>query len=102
MYENALVVAFPSFNEGFGLPIIESFDRGALCLAADIPVLREVGGDYCKYFSLENVDGFIEQVQFYINNPKEYMKDKEKIKLYQRFTWDECAKLMISELEKML
>ncbi|MBI5723885.1 MAG: glycosyltransferase family 4 protein [Planctomycetes bacterium] len=51
-YENARAMVFPSVAEGFGLPIIESLSRGLPVLASDIPVHREVGGQYCTYFSL--------------------------------------------------
>ncbi len=98
LYENCMLVAFPSFNEGFGLPIIEAFAKGAPVLAADIPVLREVGGEYCKYFSLEDVNTFADLVKNYIENPEEYAKDKERIKSYQRYTWDACAESMFEAL----
>lgn len=98
LYENSMVVAFPSFNEGFGLPIIEAFDRGTPVLAADIPVLREVGGDYCRYFSLEDTNTFAKLVQTYVDNPEEYEKDKEKIKYYKRYSWDKCAEEMYKAL----
>lgn len=101
LYQNALVVAFPSFNEGFGLPIIEAFDHGALVLASDIPVLREVGEEFCKYFSLKNTDQFIEEINLYLENNDEYKKDKEKIHEYKKYTWDECANQMMLELMEM-
>ena len=34
LYRNAFCVAFPTFNEGFGLPIIEAFQRGTPVLAS--------------------------------------------------------------------
>lgn len=101
LYKNALLVAFPSYNEGFGLPIIEAFDQGALVLAADIPVLKEVGGEYCKYFSLENTDEFVKEVLFYLENKDEYTKDKARIAEYKRYTWDECAEQMRKEIEQL-
>lgn len=101
LYENALIVAFPSYNEGFGLPIIEAFDQGAPVLAADIPVLREVGGEYCKYFALENTDQFVEEVQFYLEHEDEYAKDKARIVEYKKYTWDECAEQMRKEIEQL-
>ena len=98
LYEHCMLVAFPSFNEGFGLPIIEAFAKGAPVLAADIPVLKEVGGEYCKYFSLDDVNTFADLVKNYIENPEVYKQDKEKIKSYRRYTWDECAESMYDAL----
>jgi len=101
LYENCMVVAFASFNEGFGLPIIEAFDKGAPVLAADIPVLREVGGEFCKYFSLEDTTSFAELVQEYIEHPEVYATDKEKIKDFKKCTWDECAEKMYEVLMRI-
>ncbi len=40
-----------SLGEGFGLPLIEAAQAGLPILARDIPVFREVAGDYATYFS---------------------------------------------------
>lgn len=48
-YANASALIFPSFAEGFGLPLVESMQRGLPAIASDIPVFREVGGDYLAY-----------------------------------------------------
>lgn len=45
---DALIVA--SFDEGFGLPIVEAAHRGLPSIARDIQVFREVGGDDLFYF----------------------------------------------------
>jgi glycosyltransferase involved in cell wall biosynthesis len=42
--------AFPTRAEGFGLPVLEAMARGVPVACADIPVLREVGGDVPEYF----------------------------------------------------
>lgn len=94
LYRNALSVAFPSYNEGFGLPVIEAMNHGALVLAADLPVLREVGRGFCRYFSLENIDEFIRLVCMYAASEKICEKEKEKLRRFHAGTWDECAKAM--------
>jgi glycosyltransferase involved in cell wall biosynthesis len=43
LYRNAAVFAFPSFDEGFGLPLVEAYLAGAPIIASDIPVFREHG-----------------------------------------------------------
>lgn len=44
LLKNASMFVFPSLYEGFGLPILEAFKAGVPILAADIPVLKEIGG----------------------------------------------------------
>lgn len=41
---------FPSLEEGFGIPLIEAGFSGIPVFCADIPVLRELGGDDVSYF----------------------------------------------------
>jgi len=45
LYAGATVFAFPSFHEGFGLPVLEAMAAGAPVVASDIPAIREVAGD---------------------------------------------------------
>lgn len=45
LYAGASVFAFPSFHEGFGLPVLEAMAAGAPVVASDIPAIREVAGD---------------------------------------------------------
>ena len=43
MYQDAFFVAFPTYDEGFGLPMIEAFERKVPVIASDCPVMKEVG-----------------------------------------------------------
>lgn len=51
-YANAKALVFPSYVEGFGLPLVEAMQRGLPTLASDIPVFREIGGEFSAYFEL--------------------------------------------------
>lgn len=50
VYMNSNVLIAASYDEGFGLPIIESAQRGLPIIARDIEVFREVAGDGAFYF----------------------------------------------------
>ncbi|MFO1103839.1 MAG: glycosyltransferase family 1 protein [Methylocystis sp.] len=54
LYPRARALIFPSFVEGFGMPLIEAAHYGARVIASDIPVFREVGGESVVYFDLLN------------------------------------------------
>ncbi len=49
-YRLADALIFPSREEGFGIPIIEAAFSSIPVFCADIPVLRELGGDDVSYF----------------------------------------------------
>ena len=50
LYINASVFVMPSFEEGFGIPILESMACGCPVVSSNAGSLPEVGGDACLYF----------------------------------------------------
>ncbi|MES2999091.1 MAG: glycosyltransferase family 1 protein [Pseudomonadota bacterium] len=52
---HARALLFPSFAEGFGLPLLESLALGTPVVASSLPVFREIAGDIPDY--LDNLDG---------------------------------------------
>lgn len=47
----ARALLFPSFVEGYGLPLIEAFGRGVPVIASDLPVFREIASEIPTYLS---------------------------------------------------
>lgn len=48
---SARALLFPSFAEGYGLPLIEALAAGTPVIASDLPVFREIGGDVPVYLN---------------------------------------------------
>lgn len=96
LYKNAFVVAFPTFNEGFGLPMIEAFERQTPVVASDIGVLHEVAKDFADYFNPNDKNDLVKCIKNLVENPEEYNKKKEHLKDFVPFTWDSSAKDMLS------
>lgn len=52
LYENCAALVYPSKLEGFGIPPLEAMALGRPCLVSDIPVHREILGDYPIFVQL--------------------------------------------------
>ena len=100
LYQHASFLAFLSYTEGFGLPIIEALQRGTPVIAADIPVLREVGGDYCVWVEQDNVKELYKRIK------KASVEDNNLNKLVDLnnvvLTWEECARRVTSYLSNVM
>lgn len=61
-YRHATALVFPSYVEGFGLPLVEAMQRQLPVMASDIPVFREVGKDFIAYFKLNDPTNLTELI----------------------------------------
>ena len=102
LYQHAFFTVFPTQYEGYGLPLIESILRGTPVLASDISVLREVGGHYCDYFSLENKAELHDILIKYMEDADAYQQRKESLKQYVPFSWEMTENVVFQALEKIM
>lgn len=54
-FHHAQALLFPSFAEGYGLPLAEALTLGVPVIASDLPAFREIAGDIPEY--LDPLDG---------------------------------------------
>lgn len=101
LYQHAFCVAFPTYNEGFGLPMIEAFERGIPVIAADIPVLREVAGDTARYCDIKSEESFAEAVTDWLEQPDHYREQVAKVKEYKAVTWNQVSETISGILDKV-
>lgn len=91
LYHHAKFLVFCSYIEGYGLPLIEGIMRGTPVIAAEIPVSREVAGDYCEWFEQDNAKDLIKVVRRFTEEPAEYERWKEKLEEYKGISWDDTC-----------
>jgi len=99
LYRHAFACAMPTVAEGFCLPIVEALQHGTPVIASDIPVLREVGRDYCAYFPANDEQAFMEKVVEWLEDTSEYERMKAHIRNFEVFTWHDTAEKIFGAIE---
>ncbi len=102
-YENAALYAFPSGDEGFGIPILEAFDAKIPVITSKQPALLEIGGDAILSFNTDDVDDLAEKILLVLNNEdleKQMVKKGEKrLALFTLKNFHNSWKSLIKQLQ---
>ncbi|KAF0175806.1 MAG: Glycosyl transferase group 1 [Rhodobacteraceae bacterium] len=62
LLQGAQALLFPSHAEGFGLPALEAAALGTPVIAADLPVFRELLGDFAVYLNAADSYSWLETI----------------------------------------
>lgn len=103
LYKDSIAFVFPTLSEGFGLPPMEAISAGAVVVASDIPVLKEVYEDSIFYFDPYSVDSIADNLKKVINLSKSE-KDKKIMfsqNFIKRYSWAKMAKETLAVYESL-
>ncbi|MGD9657573.1 MAG: glycosyltransferase family 4 protein [Methylocystis sp.] len=95
LYDQAAALVFPSYAEGFGLPIVEAARRGRAAICSDIPVFREVGGSGALYFRVNDAKALADTIADFLDgrragDPKQVL----------RVAWREAARRIVEVIAR--
>ena len=95
-YRKSRSLVFPASVEGFGLPLVEAMQRGLPVMASDIPVFREVGGDFISYFDLEKPETLAALILQYEKSGE--FPSSRNIKEWSWLNWEDSAKQFLTRI----
>lgn len=103
LYQAASVMLFPSFEEGFGLPVLEAMAYGLPVVASNASSLPEVGGDAALYVNPHDIGDIAEKTL-------QTIEDKELrshmiqagFSRAQEFSWRRAAERTVQVYEQVL
>lgn len=95
-YRKSRSLVFPAFVEGFGLPLVEAMQRGLPVMASDIPVFREVGGDFIAYFNPEKPKTLAILIRQYEESGE--FPALRKMEEWSCLTWEDSTRQFLSRI----
>jgi glycosyltransferase involved in cell wall biosynthesis len=97
-YKLADALLFPSFEEGFGIPILEAGFAGIPVFCSDILPLQKLGGEFAGYFSPEaNPKVVAGMMAEYFTSNKVFGL---RASIREQFTWERIYQSKIASLLK--
>jgi glycosyltransferase involved in cell wall biosynthesis len=71
LYGGALLFAFPSRYEGFGLPVVEAMSQGTPVVASDIEAIREIAGGAARLVSPSAPEAWADTIEDLVDDEGE-------------------------------
>lgn len=103
LYRHARAFVFPSFHEGFGIPILEAFQNRCPVILSDCTCFPEVAGDAAVYFEKSSVADLADKITRLLTDSEYREKMIEKgIKRLEKFQWEITARQTYEFYEEIL
>lgn len=103
LYRQSHFTVFPSFCEGWGLPVAESLLYGRFCIASDATSIPEVGGRFLDYHDPADVDAAHRLIERALFEPG-YLAQRERLIAaeYRPPAWAATAAAIVAALDRDL
>lgn len=88
LYARASIFAFPSLDEGFGIPVLEAMAHGVPVLSSHRPALAEIAADAAILVNPFDTDALVENLRKLMQNPalREQLRNKGMTRVRQ-YPW---------------
>jgi len=103
LYTGAEVFVFPSFYEGFGLPVLEAMSCGTPVITSNSSSLPEVVGDAGLLIDPRNIQEIVEAIMKILHDELlQQSLSSKALKRAQCFSWDRCVQETIEVYQRVV
>lgn len=97
LYRHCLLTMFPSFAEGWGLPVCESLAYGKVCLCSAASAIPEAGGAAADYLDPYNVRDGLARLVRYLDDPGALRRREREIgERFEPRSWRSVAEGLLA------
>ncbi|WP_322081931.1 glycosyltransferase family 1 protein [Burkholderia sp. BCC1972] len=100
--QHARALVFPSFAEGYGMPLVEALMLGVPVLASDLPVFHEIASDIPDYLDPLDGPGWLARIRAYaLPDSADRANQIARIERFRAPTWAEHFERIDGFLESL-
>ena len=101
LYNQAAYTLYPSYYEGWGLPISESLAYGCVTLSSNAASLPEAGGRFADYFSPHSSRQLLQLMIKYQDKRTRARRQVDIRANYRHLTWDQVLSDLKAKLDRL-
>jgi glycosyltransferase involved in cell wall biosynthesis len=98
LYEHCLFTMYPSFYEGWGLPVGEAAWFGKFCIGSSATSVPEVCGDLIDYVDPDSVSDIAERIAFALDNPGYVVEKEKRLRESPMRSWSDVSDLILDHV----
>jgi glycosyltransferase involved in cell wall biosynthesis len=103
LYSGALACLYPSYYEGFGLPVLEAMQCGAVVIASSDPSIREVAGAGAIVLDIRDRAAWLDALRTAITQPEAMRPWRGRaVTRSGQFSWTKTAQLTKAVYEQAI
>lgn len=96
----ARMLVFPSWNEGFGLPVAEMLATGGNVVISRAPALLEVAGDHGQSAEAGDIDGLTAAINASMEQPTNETREMRSRWIRSQYDWETTAQSVLQGLRQ--
>lgn len=102
IYSGAEIFVFPTFYEGFGLPVLEAMQCGCPVITSNTSSIPEVAGDAAVMVDPHDADALAASMEDLLKNgPLKTKLSGRGLDRSKKFSWDKSTRMLLESLQSL-